>query len=166
MEVDESFCHNKNVLQRFAGSSVDQRVPWHWFELSCLVGGEDPLALESLRGGALIFEWRRPATNTHSVLHRVDSFLTCPVYCRTLSSFSSHLMHTMQVIVHCAQICAQPKIHNMLRTLLSHSLTHRCTLYRLNIAVSNLIYFKVWCLLCFTPAHWAIQTELVYQTAH
>ena len=89
-----------------------------------------------------------------------------PVYCRTLSSFSSHLMHTMQVIVHCAQICAQPKMHNMLRTLLAHSLTHRCTQYRLNIAVSNLIYFKVWCLLCFTPAHWAIQTELVYQTAH
>ena len=70
MEVDESFCYN-NVPPHFAhveGSSVDQRVPEHWFELSCLLGRKDPLTLESLRGGALIFEWRRPVT-----LNRVDS---------------------------------------------------------------------------------------------
>ena len=48
MEVDGSFCYN-NVPPHFAhveGSSVDQRVPEHWFELSCLLGREDPLALE------------------------------------------------------------------------------------------------------------------------
>ena len=49
MEADESFCYN-NVPPHFAhveGSSVDQRVPEHWFELSCLLGREDPLARRS-----------------------------------------------------------------------------------------------------------------------
>ena len=162
MEVDESFCHDKNVSQRFPSSSVGQRVSWHWFELSCLEGRERirlllnrfAAALWSLNGVVL------PLTHIVSCTEWTAS---SPVYCRTLSSFSSHLMHTMQVIVHCAQICAQPKMHNMLRTLLAHSLAHN-TDWILQYSTKWISRFVV----CYVShlAHWAIQTELVFQTAH
>ena len=149
------FC---NALQVAALTKECLDIGLNW----AVWGGEDPLALESLRGGALIFEWRRPATNTVSCAEWTASspaLYTAEHWVRLVHTW----MHTMRVIVHCAQICAQPKMHNMLRTLLAHSLAHN-TDWILQYSTKWISRFVV----CYVShlAHWAIQTELVFQTAH
>ena len=119
MEVDESFCHNKNVSQRFPSSSVGQRVSWHWFELSCLEGRERirlllnrfAAALWSLNGVVL------PPTHTVSCAEWTASSPAC---WRTLSSFSSHLVHTMGVYCAlCANMCTAENTQHAAHTFIS-----------------------------------------------